>query len=101
VIGPSRIRRGGVPPVERVALAPHEDPIFRHTVIAEGDLPSWLRPENVVPTGPRLAESGDIESWIDAVVSRWRKHHGPIPKKELMPHEIAATWPAAKQNQNV
>ena len=76
---------------EKPTLPLHQDdPISRHIASAEGDLLSWLRPENVVLTGPRLSESEGIEGWIDALVTRWEKQHGPIPKKEVMPHEIAA-----------
>jgi len=76
---------------EKPTLPLHQDdPISRHIASAEGDLLSWLRPENVVLTGPRLSESEGIESWIDAFVIRWEKQHGLIPKKEATPHEIAA-----------
>ena len=70
--------------------ADQDDPILRHIASIEGDLLSWLSPENAVLTGPRLSESEGIESWIDAFVTRWEKQHGPIPKKEVMPDEIAA-----------
>jgi len=68
---------------------PHDqNPIFRHITSATGDLLSWLRPENFALTGPRLSESEDIESWIEAIVAKWEKEHGPIPKNEALPHEI-------------
>jgi hypothetical protein len=66
-----------------------DDPMSRYISSASGDLLSWLGPENVALTSPRLFESEDIESWIEAIVARWEKQHGPIPRKEVMPHEIA------------
>jgi len=79
---------------EQVGPAPdQDDQIFHHIASIKGDLLSWLSPENAVLTGPRLSEfseSEGIESWIDAFVTRWEKQHGPIPKKEVMPHEIAS-----------
>ena len=50
---------------------------------AGDDLLSWLRPENVVLSGPPLSESDGIESWVEGIVTRWEKQHGPIAKKEL------------------
>jgi Metallo-beta-lactamase superfamily len=85
VMGLSRLRQG------TTAVAPthhHDDPISRHIASTRGDLLSWLRPENVVLTGPRLSEAEDIKSWIEAIVTKWEKEHGPIPKRELLPHEI-------------
>ena len=62
---------------------PHDqNPIPRHIASATGDLLSWLRPENVALTGPRFSESEDLESWIEAIMTKWEKEHGPIPKKE-------------------
>jgi hypothetical protein len=85
VIGLSRIRQG----TALVASAHHhDDPISRHIASTTGDLLSWLHPENVVLTGARLSEAEDIKSWIEAIVTKWEKEHGPIPKKELLPHEI-------------
>ncbi len=65
-----------------------DDPIFRHILSAKGDLLSWLRPENVALPGAPLSESEEIESRVEAFVTKWEKQHGPIPKKELLPHEI-------------
>jgi hypothetical protein len=74
---------------ELLALAPGQnDPSCRHVATAKGDLLSWLRPEHLAFTGPRLSESQDIESWIKAMVTKREKEGGPIPKKELLPHEI-------------
>jgi len=85
VIGPSRFHQGA----ELPALArDRDDPISRHIASVKADLLSWLRPENVALAGPRLSESENIESWIEAIVSKWEKEHRPIPKKELLPHEI-------------
>ena len=107
---PRRVRHGvsgktGVTAfAEPVALAPdQDDPLPCNLVSLPDDLLSWLDPENVVTTGPRLSESEDIEGWIDALVTRWEKQHGPI--KEAMPHEIAA-WGqfgkySAKQTRNM
>ena len=76
---------------ETVALAFDQgDPISRHLASLPGDLLSWLDPKNVATTGPRLSESEDKESWIDALVTRWEKQRGPIAKEEVMPDEIAA-----------
>jgi hypothetical protein len=85
VIGLSRFRQGTTP------VAPtyhHNDPISRHIASTTGDLLSWLHPQNAVLTGPRLSEAQDIKNWIEAIVTKWEKEHGPIPKKELLPHEI-------------
>jgi hypothetical protein len=65
-----------------------DDPISRYISRARGDLLSWLGPENVALCGPRLSESEDIESLIEGIVTRWEKQHGPIAKRELLPHEI-------------
>ena len=65
-----------------------QDPISRHIASVKGDLLSWLCSENLAFTGPRLSESEDTESWIEAIVTKWEKERGPIPKKELLPHEI-------------
>jgi hypothetical protein len=94
VIGRSRFhgRAGGARRTRaEVALGrDQDDPISRYISRASGDLLSWLGPENVALSGPRVSESEDIESWIEAIVTRWEKEHGPIPRKEVMPHEIAA-----------
>ena len=77
----------------------------RHIASVESDLLFWLRPENAVLTGPRLSEFESIESWIDAFVTRREKQHGLIPKKEVMPHEIAGRGSCLgtrpEQNRNV
>ena len=65
------------------------DPISSYIASSQRDVLFWLRPENAVLTGPRLSEFESIESWLDAFVTQWEKQHGPIPKKEVMPHEIA------------
>jgi len=86
---------------EQVRPAPdQDDQIFHHIASIKGDLLSWLSPENTVLTGPRLSESEGIESWIDAFVTRWEKQHGAIPKKEVMPHEIAAGVSCLDTEQN-
>jgi hypothetical protein len=91
VIGPSRIHRNASRERRaRAEVAPErdrDDPISCHIASARGDLLFWLRPENAALTGPRLSESEDIERWIDAIVTKWAKQHGPIPRKEVMPHE--------------
>jgi hypothetical protein len=85
VIGRSRFRQAASP----IAPTHHEeDLISRHMANATRDLLSWLSPENVALTGPRLSENKDIESWIEAIVTKWEKAHGPIPKKEALPHEV-------------
>ena len=59
-------------PAELVALArDQDDPVSRHIASIKGDLLSWLRPENVALTGPRLSEWEDIESWVEAMATRW------------------------------
>jgi hypothetical protein len=85
VIGRSRFRQGASP---IVPTHHEEDLISRHMASATRDLLSWLSPENVALTGPRLSENKDIESWIEAIVTKWEKAHGPIPKKEALPHEV-------------
>jgi len=56
-----------------------------------------IRPENGVLTGSRLSELEDIESWIEAIVTRWRKQHGPIPKMERgAPRDRMRLAPVAK-----
>jgi hypothetical protein len=74
-------------------------------VSSQPDLLFWLRPENAILSGPRLSESVDIESRLEAFVARWEKQHGPIRKKEVMPHEIAAgggcLGARPEQNRNV
>jgi hypothetical protein len=94
VIGRSRFygRAGGAwrTRAEVASVRDQDDPITRHISSARGDLLSWLAPENVALSSPRLSESEDIESWIEAIVTRWETQHGPIPRKEVMAHEIAA-----------
>jgi hypothetical protein len=78
VIDRSRFRQGASP----VAPRHHEeDLISRHMASTMGDLLFWLRPENVVLTGPRLSDAEDIESWIEAIVTKWEKEHGPSRRK--------------------
>jgi len=40
-------------------------------------------------SGPRFSESNDVESWIEGIMTKWEKEHGPIPKNEVMFHEIS------------
>ena len=70
---------------ELLALAPGQDPVGGAGARARADLISWLRRENVVLSGPPLSESQGIESWVHAVVTRWEKHLGLVPKKETKP----------------
>jgi hypothetical protein len=92
VIRLSRFRQGTAP------VGPahdHDGLISRHIASTTGDLLSSLYPENAVLTGPRLSEAQYTESWIEAVVTKWEKEHGPIPKNEVLPHEIGRgvrTW---------
>jgi hypothetical protein len=88
VIGLSRFHRsaartastriaGATTLAQRAALAPDQpdqnDAISRHIASAQGDLLSWLRPENVILTGPRFSESDAIESWVEAFYhGSWR-----------------------------
>jgi len=78
--------RAGQSLAELLALAPDKGAVSPFAETA-GDLLSWLRPENVALSGPHLSEFDDIESWINAVVTKWEKQHGSIPKKKL-PHDI-------------
>ncbi len=82
------LKPGATSLVEQLGLSQGQDPVCRQIASAAGDLLSWLRPENVALCGPRLSESEDIESWIEGIVTRWEKQHGPIPNKELLLHEI-------------
>ena len=76
---------------EKPASPPNQDdPISSYIASSQRDVLFWLRPENAVLSGPRLSESEDIESWMEAFVARWERQHGPIPKKDVMPHETAA-----------
>jgi hypothetical protein len=81
-------KTGATALAELLALSRDQDPISRSLGKATGDLLSWLCPENLDPTGPRLSKSEDIERWVQGIVTRWEKQHGPIRKKELLPHEI-------------
>ena len=84
----SAIGIGATTLAEPLGVAGDQDhPIFRVIASVQRDLVFLLRPENAVLTGPRLSESESVESWIDAFVTRWEKQHGPIPKKEVMPHD--------------
>jgi hypothetical protein len=65
-----------------------EYPVFRHIGSVTGDLVTSLRPGNAALSGPRRSESDDMQSWIERFMTGWEKQHGPIPKKELLPHEI-------------
>jgi hypothetical protein len=78
---------------EPVALAPdQDDPLSRHLASLPGDLLSWLDPKDVVTTGPRLSESEDIESWIDALVTRWRNSMALSRSSCLTRSQPGAVW---------
>ena len=72
----------------------------RPIVSAQGDLLSWLRPENVALAGPWLSESEDIQSWIKTTVTKREKEHGPIPKKDRLPHEIGEAGAKRVENES-
>ncbi len=46
-----------------------------------------LRTENFGITTPAFSESDGLEGWIQGVVTRWEKQHGPFPKKEVLPEK--------------
>ncbi len=59
---------------------------------AADEMISWLRTEDFGLRNPAISKSADSESWIQSWVTRWEKQHGPIHKKEALPHEIGSGW---------
>ena len=79
--------RSGQPFVPPLLLWQDQNHISRHSWSAADDLVSSLLTDHFALHGPAISEGDDIQSWIQNVVTRWERQHGPIPKKEVLPHE--------------